>query len=278
LAGVKQAPGGANACGSLYLASGTYLTASNIQYETCPNPTLSPEGRPAVILAGTNISFRDSNIFTEYANSIAIEVDYTAVAYPQHGSILVENIRLTSHPTGSTGDFKTLIRVKTGLDPSRPYVEWNRNNSEDGGLYLKRWTPSGIDVAGRRTSSNQHYAQQQTQFVGTIAALGSVSIDHSLFLRSIEANNYSAGSYLITVSARNGSNGAASGALIFLSYACSIGTPISLSSSVLHGSTNWTASWNVATGLMKLTNLLNDSMAEVMIVSHQQDFKSAMIG
>lgn len=280
LAGVKQASGGPLAWGSLYFFGGTYLTASNIQYETCPNPVLSPAGRPAVILAGANISLRDSNIFTEFPDSIAIEVDQTSIAQPRHGSVLVENIRLTRHAIGATGDFKTLVRVKTA---AASYVEWNRADLEvpgvsDGGLYLKRWTPSGIDVAGFRTSNNQHYAQQQVQFIGSVAAGGFLYIRHSGFLRALKPDNYSAGSYLITVSARNASNGTPAGALIFVSYACSKGNPVLTSLSVLHGPAIWRAEWDAVVGLVKLTNLTVSPLEEVLIVSHQQDFKSALIG
>jgi hypothetical protein len=98
-------------------------------------------------------------------------------------------------------------------------LEWNRADLEvsgvsDGSLYLKRWTPSGIDVAGRRTSANQHYAQQEVQFVGSVAAKGSIHMNHSRFLRPLAPDSYSAGSYLVTISARNSSNGGSAGALI----------------------------------------------------------------
>lgn len=162
-------------------------------------------------------------------------------------------------------------------------MEWNRNDLEisgvsDGGLYLKRWTPSGIDVAGLRTSRNQHYAQREIQFVGSVAAKGSLHVAHSRFLRTLTADNYSAGSYLITISSRNADNGAPAGSLIFVSYACSIGNPVLVSSSVLHGAGVWNVAWDPGLGMLKVTNLLGAALEEVLVVSHQQDFKSALIG
>jgi hypothetical protein len=51
-----------------------------------------------------------------------------------------------------------------------------------------------------------------------------------------------------------------------------------VSFSVLHGAATWSATWNAAAGRVRLANLLDDALEEVLIVTHQQDFKSALIG